>query len=180
MGTTLEADFSDTAFPLTCVINTPGTGGVTGVPTTVAVRQSPMTNLYLDWATSTFKTSGWTTKNLSMTDLGTGAYQAILNVSALGFSPTTPLPVKLVAEYTSTGTGTSGFDVDIVVVSELRPDAKLARQYHTNKATTISGQLKLFNDDGVTVLSTQAVLDYTGAPAGNTAGTPAQRSAAPP
>ena len=173
---TLEADYSSSSLLLTLVVNLLGTGGVPGLTCTVAVRQSPTTNSYLDWSTNTFKTSGWGVKNQPLTDLGTGVYQTVLNVAALGFTPLTPLPVVLIAEYTSTGAGTSGLASDTIFVSELRPDAKLARQYQTNKVTSIGGSpgtLTVFADDGVTVQSTQTLEDYTGSTVNNTPGTPA-------
>jgi hypothetical protein len=177
---TLEADFNDTTFPLELVIDLLGSGGVPGLTPTVAVRLSPTTNSYLDWATNTFKTSGWIVKNQPMTDLGTGIYQQILNVFALGFTPLSPLPVKLIAEYTSTGTGTSGIDFDTIFVSELRPDAKVARQFNTNRLEALGGApgtLTIYADDGVTVQTVQQLRDYAGGPVGNTPGEPAKRSA---
>ena len=178
MGTTLEADYNDTSIPLELVIDFIGQGGVPGLSPTVAVRLSPSANNYLDWATMTFKLFGWIVKNQPMTDLGTGIYQQILNVAALGFTTLTPLPQKLIAEYTSTGAGTSGIDADTVFVSELRPDAKIARQYDTNRLEALGGfpgTLTLYQDDGVTVQSVQPLLDFAGNTVDNTPGTPAKR-----
>jgi hypothetical protein len=178
---TLEADYNDTSFPLELVINLSGQGGVPGLSPTVAIRLSPSTNNYLDWSTMTFKTSGWGVKNQPMTDLGTGIYQQILNVAALGFTPLTGLPQKLLVEYTSTGTNTSGIAEDTVIVSELRPDAKIARQFDTNRLVALGGlpgTLTLYQDDGVTVQSVQPLTDYAGATVVNTPGTPAKRGPA--
>jgi hypothetical protein len=175
---TLEADFNDTSFPLELVINTIGQGGVAGLSPTVAIRLSPSTNNYLDWATMTFKTSGWIVKNQPMTDLGTGVYQQILNVAALGFTPLTGLPQKLLAEYTSTGTGTGGLAEDTIFVSELRPDAQVARQFDTNRLEALGGSpgtLTLYEDDGVTVQSVQPLRDFAGGAVVNTPGSPAKR-----
>jgi len=174
----LEADYNDTSFPLELVINLIGQGGVPGLSPTVAVRLSPSTNNYLDWATMTFKTSGWIVKNQPLTDLGTGVYQQILNVAGLGFTPLTGLPQKLIAEYTSTGAGTGGLAEDTIIVSELRPDAKLGRQFGTNRLEAeggFPGTLTLFQDDGVTPQSVQPLLDFAGNPVVNTPGTPAKR-----
>lgn len=178
-GTTLEADWNDTAFPLELVVNLLGIGGVPGLACTVAIRQSPLTTLYLDWTTMTFKNAGWGVKFQPMTDLGTGVYQQILNVQALGFTPLTPLPVKLIAEYNSGGAGTSGLASDTVFVSELRPDSKLARQYQTNRLEAEggapNGTLTLYEDDGVTPKTVAQLNDFAGGPVINTPGTPAKR-----
>jgi|HubBroStandDraft_2_1064218.scaffolds.fasta_scaffold00001_51 hypothetical protein len=177
MGT-LEFDYNDADGALELVVNLIGVGGVPGLTCTVAVREAPTTNSYLDWNDYTFKTVGWVTKFQPMTDIGNGMYQAILNVPLLGFTPLTGLPQILVAEYNSSGVGTSGLASDTIFVSELRPDAKLARQYDTNRATTIGGlpgTFTLYEDDGVTVQSTQTLLDFAGNAVVNTPGTPAQR-----
>jgi hypothetical protein len=186
---TLEADFNDTSFPLELVINLQNVGGVPGLSPTVALRMSPTTDSYLDWSDNTFKTAGWAVKDQPMTDVsltgGTpGMYQQILNVAALGFNTLSPLPQKLIAEYTSTGAGTGGLGSDVVIVSELRPDAKIARQTDTNRLEAEggapNGTLTLYEDDGVTVQSVQQLNDFAGGPVVNTVGTPAKRGPAPP
>ena len=175
--TAREADFNDPAFPLELTVNLIGTGGVAGLACTVAIRLAGSAGFYLDWATNTFKNAGWVTQFEPMTDIGNGDYEAILPVALLGFTQLTPLPVVLVAEYHSPGAPTTGgLDHDEVTVSELRPDAKLARQYNTNKLTALApGQLTLFEDDGVTVQSVQVLLDAFGNPIVNKANVPAIR-----
>lgn len=176
---TIEADYNDDSVPLELVVDRIGVGGVPGLACTVAVRLSPTTNSYLDWSDNTFKVAGWGVKDQPMTDLGNGIYQQILNVAALGFTPLTGLPQKLIAEYTSPGAGTSGIASDTLYVSELRPDAERSRQYQSNRLEAIGGApgtLTLYEDDGVTVLSVQTLTDYAGGPVNNTPGTPAKRS----
>ena len=180
MGTTLEADYNDDEFPLNLVVDLLNIGGVPGLTPTVAVRLFPSITLYLDWSDLTFKAAAWVVKNLPMTDCGDGFYQAVLNVAGLGFTPLSGLPQKLIAQYTTTGGGTSGVDEDIVIVSELRPDAKLSRQIATNRLEALGGSpgtLTLYEDDGVTVQSVQQLRDYTGGTVVNTPGTPAKRGA---
>lgn len=176
---TIEADWSDTQTPLELVVNLIGSGGVPGLACTVAIRLSPTTDSYLDWNDYVFKTSGWVTQFQSMSNIGNGMYQAILNTKELGFTPLTGLPQKLIAEYTSIGAGTAGLASDTIYVSELRPDAELARQYQTNRLEVeggAPGTSTLYEDDGATVLSVQTLLDYAGNPVVNTPGTPAKRS----
>ena len=187
MGT-LEADYSDPSFALELVVNTIGVGGVQGLACTVAIRLWPSSTMYLDWTTMTFKNAGWGVKFQPMTDVGlaggtAGMYQQLLNVQALGFTPLTGLPQKLIAEYNSPGVGTSGLASDTIVVSELRPDAKLARQYQTNRLEAEGAPLNtltLYEDDGVTVQTAAALADYAGGPVNNTPGTPAKRGPVPP
>jgi hypothetical protein len=177
---TIECDWNDDEIPLELCVSKINVGGIPGLTCTVAIRLSPTSNSYLDWSDNTFKTAGWTIKFQPMNDLGTGMYQAILNVAALGFTPLMGLPQKLIAEYNSSGAGTSGLASDTLYVSELRPDAKLARQYGTNKVKTLGGlpgTFTLYEDDGVTVQSTQTLLDFAGNAVVNTPGTPAQRGA---
>ena len=176
---TLEADWDDADFPLELVVNLVGVGGVPGLACTVAIRLFPSTNNYLDWTTNTFKTAGWGVKHQPMTNLGTGVYQVVLDVAALGFTPLTGLPQKLVIEYTSSGTGTSGLASDTIIVSELRPDSKLSRQFQTNRLEAEGGNpngtLTLYEDDAVTVQSIQPLTDFVSGPVNNTPGSPAKR-----
>lgn len=179
----VEVDYNNGALELTLGVNRTNVGGVTGLSPTVAIRQAGTTGTYLDWSTLTFKNAGWIVKNEPMTDLGTGFYTAILNVNGLGFTPTTGLPQQLIAEYTVPNVGEAGIQMDEITVSELRPDAKLARQYNTNRLEAEGGSpgtLKLYEDDGVTVQSTQNLTDFSGGDVSNTPGAPAKRGAAPP
>jgi hypothetical protein len=107
-------------------------------------------------------------------------YQTQLSVAALGFTPLSGLPVCLIAEYTSSGAGTSGLAADNITVSELRPDAKLARQYNTNKLTSLApGALTLYEDDGTTVQSVQPLTDASGNPTVNVPSAPQIRGPVP-
>lgn len=170
----IEVDYNAVNWPLELSVVQSGSG-VPGLTATVAIRQGGTTNSYLDWADNTFKTSGWTTKNEPMADLGTGVYQAAIDVAALGFTPLTGLPRELVAEYSIVGySGVGG--IDYIIVSELRPDAKTSRQFNTNKLAALApGVLTLYADDGVTVQSTQPLTDATGGAVSNTPGSPQVR-----
>jgi hypothetical protein len=178
----LEADYNLASLPLELnVVNiTAGGSGITGLTCTVAVRMGGTTTDYLDWNDNTFKNAGWVVKNQPMADLGTGVYEVDLPVQALGFTPLTGLPVELVAEYSqSDGTGVGA--IDYITVSELRPDAKLSRQYNTNRLDALApGQLTLYEDDAVTVQSVQTLTDATGGPTVDAPGAPQKRGPAPP
>lgn len=78
------------------------TAGLTAV---VAIRDGDDPTSYLDFSDDTFKTSGWTTKQAAMTDLGGGHYNVALDLSAMTNLPATT--DQLVAEYATSGAVTS-------------------------------------------------------------------------
>jgi hypothetical protein len=178
-----EIDYNNPAFALQLLVNLINTGGVDGLSPTVAIRLLPSTNLYLDWTTLTFKVAGWGVKFEPMVDVGNGIYQAILNVAGLGFTPLSGLPQNLSAEYNLPASPLGGEGQDFLVISELRPDAKIARQYDTNRLEAEGGSpdgtLTIYEDDGVTVQAVQQLNDYAGGPVVNTIGTPAKRGPVP-
>jgi len=92
-----ERTQADVVLPLAVSNN----GGVPGLNATAAVRDGTTLDSYLDWADSTFKTSGWTTKQAAMSDIGDGFYTLTLDLSVV-----TNLPVNahmLVVEYRVSG-----------------------------------------------------------------------------
>ena len=83
MSQGLTVDFDAVAFPLTLTLTQDGTGGVTGLAPTVAIRLGSSLTSYLDWDDITFKTSGWGTQFDVMTEVGGGHYNRSLNVAGL-------------------------------------------------------------------------------------------------
>lgn len=79
------AETIDTDISLDLTITRGGVGGITGLSPTVSIRDGATTNSFLDFSDNTFKTSGWGTKDASMSDVGRGHYRRALDVSA--FSP---------------------------------------------------------------------------------------------
>jgi|GEM_PF-2514985 len=71
----------ETAAPLWIAID--NTGGVSGLTVIVQIRDGNTTNSYLDFNDDTFKTSGWTQKSLTLTDLGSGYYHNTLDISSI-------------------------------------------------------------------------------------------------
>lgn len=69
--------------PFTLTIDQEGVGGVTGQAPTLAMRNATTTNSYLDWSDLTFKTSGWTTKYIAMTEVERGHYTFLVNLSII-------------------------------------------------------------------------------------------------
>jgi hypothetical protein len=87
----LISDHQNTAFPLELTVDQEGTGGVTGLTPSVAVRDGSSLVRYLDWADNTFKTSGWATKYGDMTEVERGHYRRPLNVAVAAPQLSNPL-----------------------------------------------------------------------------------------
>ena len=109
-GRSIMALKSESALPVQLTVSD-STGGVSGLAVTMQVRDSTGTGSYLDFNDMTFKTSGWTTKDLSLTDLVNGVYAGTLNIAAI-----TNLPdgSYLTLEYTVSGT-VSGVVTDLII-----------------------------------------------------------------
>lgn len=106
MGTLVQTSRTATAVPLAVAVDR--NGGQAGLTVTAAVRDASTTNSYLDFNDSTFKTTGWTAKTLTLTDLGGGFYAATLNVAAI---TNLPANADLVVEYSASGSvGAVGLD----------------------------------------------------------------------
>lgn len=72
----------ETQLALTVNLSRSGTGGVTGKTITLEIRDGSSATSYFDFNDNTFKTSGWTTKTVNLTEVGaTGRYFYVLNTS---------------------------------------------------------------------------------------------------
>lgn len=158
--------------PLFLSVAKAGTGGVAGLSPTVRFRRAS-DGFYLDFADDTFKGSGWTTQSASMTDLGGGHYQRLLDLSAVGVVPTS----VYIAEYAvDDGGDINSIANDVYNVEDL----ELVRQLGSNRLEEVPGnpgQLTLFDDDGVSVRARWEVRDVTGSSVTAVVGSPARRSA---
>jgi len=90
-----------TATDIDLTLSVSRNGGVAGLTAVVAIRDGDTPNSYLDFADQTFKTSGWTTRQAAMTDLGGGHYRRALDLTAMINLPAGT--EELVAEYETTG-----------------------------------------------------------------------------
>lgn len=171
----IQIEKSATNYPLTLTISENGVGGVTGLSATVAIRNAATTNSYMDWADGLFKTTGWTTKNGPMTDLGTGVYIRNLSISA-----TASLLVGLVlaAEYIAPA---NGIDTELLEIVTEQADVTLVRKNLKNKFSFVAGNpgtMTLYDDDGVTPILTWAVRDHNNGAVTSADGDPSLRGAA--
>ena len=77
-------------------------GGVSGLVAFVALRRAETPDSYLDFSDLTFKTSGFVTKEATMTEVGGGHYAYTLDLATIAAS----LPAateELIAEYRTSG-----------------------------------------------------------------------------
>jgi hypothetical protein len=181
MAEALLVDDNNLAVPLEFTITQEGVGGVTGLTggnaPTVAIRDGTTTDSYLDFADDTFKTSGWTTKFATLTEVERGHYNRVLDVNALGLNAGD----ALIAEFeVDDGGAVVGADHDIILITETLGDLAIVRKSITNRmeeAPGNPGTLILYDDDGTTVLLTWQLRDVTGGAIVGTVGSPARRSA---
>lgn len=129
------------SIPLGLTIARDGTGGITGLSPTVAVRRVS-DGYYLDWNDDTYKASGWVAKNATLIDLGAGRYEYTLSV-------TSTAGTVLAVEYSCADVGYAIETTDIVQVvaalDDLATSVDLAL-VATDAATAAAGVSTLATD----------------------------------
>lgn len=173
--TTYVVPVSSTPIPLNLTVTQEGVGGVEGLSPTVAMRRGEDPTLYLDWADSTFKTSGWTQRYATMVNLGRGHYNRALALATIGAEPDD----LFVVEYHVNEGAVKGDATDIVICSNAG-DFTFLRKAVTNRMEETPGNpghLTLYDDDGLTPLARWELRDATGGQVLSTVGNPSRRSA---
>jgi len=122
----ITASPSDIAFPLALVVNQTNVGGESGLTCTVRVRLGADATRYLDFADNTFKSSGWTTQNQPLTDIGAGHYSAPLDLSALGLLAGVTLVLEFQARRGGLLIGDSSDVVSLVQASASLPQPRIS------------------------------------------------------
>lgn len=178
---------------LTMCLSAYGTGGLTGQTVTVAIRRCS-DGYYLDWNDGTYKASGWTTKQGSLTEIGGGTYQRAWSVGALSAG------AQYVAEFTCSGVTAQAVPIKIVASVSNVPGAvwdetasshvtagslgellSKLRKIHTNRVVETAGNpgtVVVYDDDGTTPYLTYQVTDSSGGAVTAQTGAPARRTAA--
>lgn len=107
----IEAELIDTNVPAKLSVND-SNGGVAGLTVGLEVLDATTQNSYLDFSDNTFKTSGWTTKSVLVSDVGGGRYSLSggLNVAAM-ISP----PNKLLLEYNVSGAKSGAVSEELLI-----------------------------------------------------------------
>lgn len=167
---------SAAAAPLSLLITEDGAGVDTLAPT-VALRDTA-TGAYFDFADGVFKTAGWSLRNAPMSDLGRGHYERAL---ALATTPALAPGMLLVAEFRADHDGREGDDAELIAISGAEDAVALLRKLATNRLEESAGDpgsLRLFDDDGTTILKTWLLRDENGGPVASSPGAPARRGAA--
>ena len=114
-----------------------------------------------------------------MTEIERGHYQQLLNVSALAVAA----GMKFIAEYTAVVGGVPYTSDETIQVNNVAQQVTFLRKVGKNKLSEVSGNpgsLTLFDDDGVTPLTTWTLLDESGNAVLPAAGTPARRGSGTP
>jgi hypothetical protein len=171
-----RVDKSITSLPLVLVVTQPGLGGIPTQTSTVAIRNAATTNSYLDWNTGLFATSGWGLKDGPMSSIGNGIYQRNLLLSA---APGLTVGLFFVVEYTTSGV-VMGVDQEVYQIVRDNADLAFLRKLATNRLEESGGapgSVKLYDDDGTTLLMTWNLTDALGGPVVDTPGSPARRGA---
>lgn len=89
----ITVERTETSVPLTLSV-TRGSSGVSGLTANVEIRDGSTNDSYLDFADGFFKTTGWSQKQVALTDLGGGFYSGQFDLSN-----TIGPPNHLVAHY---------------------------------------------------------------------------------
>ncbi|MFO0677062.1 MAG: hypothetical protein U0169_11025 [Polyangiaceae bacterium] len=167
---------SAVAAPLSLLVTEDG-AGVEALAPTVALRDTA-TGADFDFADGTFKTIGWTLRDAPLSDLGRGRYERPLAIAA---TPALEPGMLLVAEFRADDTGRAGDDSELVAITATDDAVTLLRKLATNRLEETAGNpgaLRLFDDDGSTILKTWPLRDENGGPVASSPGAPAKRGAA--
>ena len=172
----IEAERSDSNVPV--VLSVSGdTGGIAGLTVVVALRDGATVNSYLDFADNNFKTAGWTTQTVALTDLGGGFYARSggLNVGAILNLPSSTN--HLVLEFTVSGSAVGAvLDTILLRVSSYDQAADLLErpvaiveplanhrclggliQKHVNRVRISGLTLEVYDSDDATISYTEAL-----------------------
>ncbi len=109
---TIHASFNE-PHPLQLAVNGFG-GGITGLSPVVAIRSALTSGSYLDFSDLAFKTSGWTTRQAALTEVGDGRYFLLGGADPFLWTPFPDVPAYFTAEYESPGLGISD---DLIIVT---------------------------------------------------------------
>lgn len=148
-----------------------GQGGVAGKSPTVALRDDA-TDDFLDFADNTFKGAGWTTKDQALTDMSGGHYKHSLDLSLISAKAGD----VYVAEFkVDDGGAVRGAAHDFYLIEDL----PIMRKIMTNRLEESAGNpglLRLYDDDGTTLLRTWELRDASGGAITAAVGAPARRT----
>ncbi len=167
---TIHASFNE-PHPLILAVNGFG-GGITGLSPVVAIRDTSTVGLYLDFSDLTFKTSGWTTRQAAMTEVGDGRYFLAGGADPFLWTPRPDVPTYFSAEYEAPGLGISD-DLIIVTASlggedfettldETGSDTLGWQEVQTSQSGREIRRLNLYDDTGARITVTPDIFKTSG------------------
>ena len=172
---TLRAHSATGVLPLSLNVSRDGVGGETGLACTVSVRVASTVNQFLDFSDATFKTSGWTMKEVALSEVGGGEYvSTALNVAAVTNLPA--VPTTLVAQYKITTPGSEATANETIQVDDDLADiaANLVSVLRINqnklRVNFTLQRLELFDDAGVSVIKYWPLTTNGGEPVATSTG----------
>lgn len=174
MSNTITADVASTSVPLPFLVTLNGVGQ-TGQAPTVALRRASGLNSYLDWSDNTFKTSGWTTKYATMSEVERGHYQKTVSMVAIAAAAGDYFSVEY---HVDNGSTVVGDENDTLRVTAVASEVTMVRQLGYNKLILtpgLPGILDLYNDAGTLIIKTANLYDYLGGAIVGAAGAPTTR-----
>ncbi len=169
-STTISATFNE-PHPLQFAVNG-FSGGITGLSPVVAIRDALTVGSYIDVADLTFKTSGWTTRQAAMTEVGGGRYFLVGGADPFLWTPRPDVPAYFVAEYEAPALAIAD---DLIVVTASLPGEEFETTLDETGADTLGWQevqtsqsgreirrLNLYDDTGARVTVTPDVFKNSG------------------
>jgi hypothetical protein len=171
MGTSFKVERGRDTVPLVLVINK--ATGVTGLSPTVAIRYGVNSSFYFDFDDNTFKTSGWTTRRATLSEIEPGLYELAGGLDTSAFANLDSSVKYLVAEYEADG----AVDTDIIELVELEESiTEILRIAKNRLVVNISTQkLELYNDAGDTVIQSWDLATEGGEPVATSFGVQTKR-----
>lgn len=153
---------------------------LTGLSPNVTFRSNTNTNSFLDFNDLTFKTQGWTQREKDLSETDSGVYQYILDLALLNLSNGDSFTAVYTATYnTQTVKKYEVFNI-VSLSNRFEQDLSLVRKSITNRMEETPGNpgnLRLFDDDGLTVLYTWELRDAANGATVALSGAPSKRSA---
>ena len=172
----IQVERTESQVPIDLVV-TDRRGGISGLTVVVQIRDGRTTNSYLDFNDDTFKTSGWTTKQVSLADIGDGFYTLS---GGLDLSAITNLPASthyLFAEFIVTGAARGSaineillrrdvYDTALALLQRSLADAETLPEFRSlggalqklvNRVRASGTQLLIYETDDSTISATQTL-----------------------
>lgn len=176
MSFSAQAELTDTNVPISLVATKNG-GGVSGLTVVVQIRDASTVDSYLDFDDDTFQTSGWTTKQASLADLGDGFYALSGGLDVDAFTNLPAGSHHLSLEYIVTGSISGSaidhlllrrdvYDLALALLQRAISDAEALPEFRSlggaiqklvNRVRINGTTLEIYEADDTTISNTQSL-----------------------